>query len=263
MIDGRQETLDNIDYVEELYARWQKDPKGVDGSWRAYFEETTVGPKPVVEMPSGAAESGDKRQPFQLLEQSRVDRLLWAYRDVGYLYARLNPLGDYSPDHSYLPYEDHQEYERLTLEEFGIPAEDLDLVFFAGRSMQPSTAPLRTLIEAFRTTYCSSIGAEFLHIQNKNIRRWLINAMESTHNHPNITFEQRRTILDDLMRTEELVPALHFLVDSAARQGIEDIVLGATHRGRLSILTTILNMSAEELFSRFDENFHPGMYRSE
>ncbi|HMD68932.1 MAG TPA: 2-oxoglutarate dehydrogenase E1 component [Chitinivibrionales bacterium] len=282
MIDGRQETLDNIDYVEELYARWQKDPKGVDGSWRAYFEETTVGPKPVVEMPSGAAESGDKRQPFQLLEQSRVDRLLWAYRDVGYLYARLNPLGDYSPDHSYLPYEDHQEYERLTLEEFGIPAEDLDLVFFAGRSMQPSTAPLRTLIEAFRTTYCSSIGAEFLHIQNKNIRRWLINAMESTHNHPNITVEQRRTILDDLMRTEELehfldtfflgqrrfslegsealVPALHFLVDSAARQGIEDIVLGATHRGRLSILTTILNMSAEELFSRFDENFHPGMY---
>jgi 2-oxoglutarate dehydrogenase E1 component len=274
--------LDNIGYIEELYARWQKDPEGVDGAWRAYFEETIAAPQSVVETPAAGAVPGDNLQPFQLLEQSRVDRLLWAYRDVGYLYARLNPLGDYSPDHSYLPYKDHQEYERLTLEEFGIPADDLDRVFFAGRSMQPSTAPLRTLIEAFRTTYCSSIGVEFLHIQNKNIRRWLVDAMESTRNHPDITAEQRRSILGDLIRTEELehfldtfflgqrrfslegsealVPALHFLVDSAARQGIEDIVIGATHRGRLSILTTILNMSAEELFSRFDENFHPGMY---
>jgi 2-oxoglutarate dehydrogenase E1 component len=264
--------------MEELYALWQKDPEAVEESWRAFFEEEgRPGPSAVPRPPDEAAR-GD-RQPFQLLEQSRVDRLLWAYRDVGYLYSQLNPLGDYSPDHSYIPYEDHAEYERLTLEEFGIPPDDLDLVFFAGRAMQPSTAPLRTLIDAFRTTYCSSIGVEFLHIQNKKIRRWLIEAMESTRNHPDLPPEQKKIVLCDLIRTEEmehfldafflgqrrfslegseaLIPALHFLVDSAAHGSIEDIVIGTTHRGRLSILTTILSMPAEELFSRFDENVGP------
>jgi 2-oxoglutarate dehydrogenase E1 component len=268
--------------MEDLFALWQKNAAAVDGSWNAYFEEVSKAPQQVIGQPEAPGALRGNRQPFQLLEQSRVDRLLWAYRDVGYLYSQLNPLGDYSPDHSYLPYKDHGEYERLTLEEFGIPPEDLDLVFFAGKSMRPSTAPLRAIIEAFRTTYCSSIGVEFLHIQNKNIRTWLIDAMESSRNHPDITPEQRRMILGDLIRTEELehfldsfflgqkrfslegsealIPALHFLVDSIARQGIEDIVIGTTHRGRLSILTTILTMSAEELFERFDENFHPGMY---
>jgi 2-oxoglutarate dehydrogenase E1 component len=270
--------MDNIGYIEELYNLWQSDPAQVDGTWRAFFEEPLAPTAKTENPPADQA----RDQSYQRLKQSRVDRLLWAYRDVGYLYSRLNPLGDFSPDHSYLPYQDHGEYERLTLEEFGIPAEDLDLEFFAGRFMRPQTAPLRTIIEAFRATYCSSIGVEFLHIQNKNIRRWLLGAMEPTHNHPSVSAEQKRTILTDLIRTEELehfldafflgqkrfslegsealIPALHFLVDRAASRGIEDIVLGATHRGRLSILTTILAMTAEELFSRFDENFHPGMY---
>jgi len=268
--------------MEELFVLWLNDPAALGEDWRAYFEDAIVAPQPSHDAIAGTAPAQGDRQPYQLLEQSRVDRLLWAYRDVGYLYSQLNPLGDYSPDHSYLPYHDHGEYERLILEEFGIPPEDLDRVFFAGQSMQPSTAPLRTIVEAFRTTYCSSIGVEFLHIQNKNIRKWLIDAMESTRNHPDLTPAQRRTILGDLVRTEELehfldafflgqkrfslegsealIPALHFLVDSAAQQGIEDIVIGTTHRGRLSVLTTILSMSAEELFSRFDENFHQGMY---
>jgi 2-oxoglutarate dehydrogenase E1 component len=268
--------------MDALFARWQQDPSAVDPAWIAAFEQISSALQEAGKPQARSSPSQDAIQPFQLLEQSRVDRLLWAYRDVGYLYSQLNPLGDFSPDHSYLPYKDHGEYERLTLEEFGIPPDDLDRVFSAGNSMQPSTAPLRTLIEAFRTTYCSSIGVEFLHIQNKNVRRWLIDAMESSRNHPDITIDQKRTILSDLIRTEELehfldsfflgqkrfslegsealIPALHFLVDSAAQQGIEDIVMGTTHRGRLSILTTILTMSAEELFSRFDENFHPGMY---
>jgi 2-oxoglutarate dehydrogenase E1 component len=267
--------LENIAYIEELFALWQKDDEAVDGSWRTFFEQATDGNGPAI----GSIE---KPEPFRFVAQSRVDRLLWAYRDVGYLYAQLNPLGDNSPDHGYLPEQNHSDYERLTLEEFGIPVEDLDREFFAGRFMRPTTGPLRTLIENFRMTYCSSIGVEFLHIQNKNLRRWLIEAMESTHNHPEVTRNQRTTILNDLIRTEELehfldtyflgqrrfslegsealVPALHFLVDSAAHQGIEEIVIGATHRGRLSILTSILDMSAEELFQRFDENFHPGMF---
>ena len=74
----------------------------------------------------------------------------------------------------------HPWNEELNLDEFGIPQNDMDTVFSAGRFMKPSPAPLRDIIEAFRETYCGSIGVEFLHIQDKNIRRWLIEKVEST-----------------------------------------------------------------------------------
>jgi 2-oxoglutarate dehydrogenase E1 component len=215
--------------------------------------------------------------------QSRVDSLLWAYRDVGYLYARLNPLGgDYGPAHDYLNRDGPDTYEKLTPKDFGLTDDDLDAVFSAGRVMKPSPAPLREILAAFQETYCGTIGVEFLHIQDKNIRRWLIEKMESMRNNPSLSAEQKRIILHDLLRTEamehmlhqsfvgqkrfslegseSIVPGLHFLVDSAGRYGIEDFVIGTTHRGRLSILNTILNMTPEEIFSRFEETFRGGMY---
>jgi 2-oxoglutarate dehydrogenase E1 component len=133
----------------------------------------------------------------------------------------------------------------------------------------------------FRKTYCSSVGVEFLHIQNKDIRGWLIRRMESAGNITEFSAEQKRTILRDLMMTEEMenmlhrtflgekrfsiqgadavIPALHFLADSAHRFGIEEIVMGTSHRGRLSILNLILNQSPEDIFRLFEENFVPGI----
>ncbi len=268
--------MDNLTYIEEVYRDWQKNPSGVDSVWDAHFRATT-GPDGRREPQGQTAPAGD-----MAYRQSRVDSLLWAFRDIGYLYARLNPLGgDYGPDHDYLPRGDKGTYQKLTLEEFGISEADLDTVFSAGRAMKPSKAPLGEILAAFQETYCGSIGVEFLHIQDKNIRRWLIEQMEATRNKPNLSANQKRTILNDLIRTEALermlgqsfvgqkrfsvegseaiVPGLHFLVDSAYRYGVEEFVIGMTHRGRLAILHTILHMTPEELFSRFAENFHPGM----
>ncbi len=266
--------MDNTSYIEDLYRRWQQDPAAVDKAWDAYFRET-AGPPAAPPAPIAADDMAYR--------QSRVDSLLWAYRDVGYLYARLNPLGgDYGPMHDYLNRDGPDVYEKLTPGEFGIAKSDLDTVFSAGRAMKPSPAPLREIIAAFEETYCRSIGVEFLHIQDKHIRHWLIEKMESTRNKPALSVEQKRIILQDLLRAEALermlhqsfvgqkrfslegseaiVPGLHFLVDSAGRYGIEDFVIGTTHRGRLSILNAILRMTPEEIFSRFEENFQPGMY---
>ena len=216
-------------------------------------------------------------------KQSRVDSLLWAYRDVGYLYARLNPLSaGYSPDHGYLRQLPQETYEQLSLEEFGLSEADLDTPFSAGRVMKPSPAPLREILQAFRETYCGHVGVEFLHIQNKPIRRWLIERMESSRNRPALPREQKRVILEDLVRAEEfehflhttfvgqkrfslegseaLIPALHVLADSARENGIEEIVLGTTHRGRLTILNRILDMPPEEVFSFFEGDYPPQMY---
>ncbi len=112
--------------------------------------------------------------------------------------------------------------------------------------MQPYRMPLRDIIAALRQTYCSYIGVEFLHIQNRKVRRWLIERLESDRNHPRIEPERKRIILEDLIRAEEfehflhstfvgqkrfslegaeaIIPGLHFLVDSARRYGVEHFV---------------------------------------
>jgi 2-oxoglutarate dehydrogenase E1 component len=268
--------MDNTAYIEDLYRQWQRDPAAVAEAWDAWFRRVEGPPAERREAVAGAPARD------MAYRQSRVDSLLWAHRDIGYLYARLNPLGDYGPNHDYLLREAAYPYETLTLEEFGLSEQDLDTEFSTGRAMKPSPAPLREIIAAFRETYCGSIGVEFLHIQDKRIRRWLIEKMESARNRPSLTDRRKRIILEDLLRTETfehmlhqsfagqkrfslegseaIIPGLHFLVDSADRFGIEDFVIGTTHRGRLAILNTILHMTPEEIFSRFEENFLPEMY---
>jgi 2-oxoglutarate dehydrogenase E1 component len=266
--------MDNVSYIEKLCGEWEQNPSAVGAAWDAYLRQATG------DEPTGAAAGRTSDMAYR---QSRVDSLLWAYRDIGYLYARLNPLAaGHGRDHDYLHQDSVDAYERLTLDGFGISADDLDTVFSAGRAMKPSRAPLREIIAAFRETYCGSIGVEFLHIQDKRIRGWLIDKMESSRNRPTLDAGQKRIILEDLLRTEAfehmlhqsfvgqkrfslegseaMIPGLHFLVDSAGRYGIEDYVIGTTHRGRLAILNTILHMTPEEIFSTFEENFAPGMY---
>ena len=269
--------MNNVPYIENLYREWEKDPSAVGAAWDTYFRKTI---KPSGISPQAVTQAGANDMAYR---QSRVDSMLWAYRDIGYLYAHLNPLDENDqPNHDYLHRDDAVAYEKLTLDEFGIPQEDMDTVFSAGRFMKPSPAPLRDIIAAFRETYCGSIGVEFLHIQDKNIRRWLIEKMESTRNRPKLDASQKRIILEDLLRTEALertlhqffvgqkrfslegseaiIPGLHFLVDSAPRYDIKEFVIGTTHRGRLSILNTILHMTPEELFSTFEDKVEFGMY---
>lgn len=266
--------MSNLSYIESLYLQWQADPSSVGEFWDAYFRDARS--TAAVLEPSAAPNPATLKS----YKQGRVDSLLWAYRDVGYIHAKLNPLGgDFGPAHSYLAGDSAERYEDLTLNEFGLSDADLDTEFSAGRVMQPAKAPLRDIIAAFRETYCRTIGVEFLHIQDKNIRKWMIHKMESTRNRPVLDAGQRRTILEDLLRTETferalhryfvgqkrfslegsetIVPALHFLVDNARKYRIDEIAIGTTHRGRLSLLNTILNMTPEEIFWRFEEDHLP------
>jgi 2-oxoglutarate dehydrogenase E1 component len=272
--------VSNLNYIEQIYVQWKADPASVGSAWDAYFRDagnTAIQQgRPPALSPAEPADGGENKT----FKQGRVNSLLWAYRDVGYIHAKLNPLGgDYGPAHSYLARDGGERYEELTLDEFGLSESDLDTVFNAGRVIQPPKGPLRDILAALRDTYCRTVGAEFLHIQDKTIRRWLIHKMESTHNRPTLDAAQRRTILRDLIRTEAfekalhryfvgqkrfslegseaVVPALHFLVDSAGRHQGDEIAIGTTHRGRLSLLNTILHMTPEEIFWRFEESHLP------
>jgi 2-oxoglutarate dehydrogenase E1 component len=153
----------------------------------------------------------------------------------------------------------------------------MDLEFSSGGYLKPERAPLKTIIQSLQETYCSYIGAEILHIPNKPIRRWLIEKIETDNNRPHWNLDEKREILADLIKTEELerfihshyigqkrfslegaevlIPALHYIVNTAAHTGIQEIVLGMAHRGRLDVLTQILGKPAEEIFVTFEDNY--------
>ncbi|TVQ37587.1 MAG: 2-oxoglutarate dehydrogenase E1 component [Spirochaetaceae bacterium] len=294
--------LSTARFFEDLYERWKSRPDDVSVEWQRYFQSldsgrsgtigvangqpsTSAQPLPGVAGPAGAAvgAADELNAARAAYKQSRVNALIWAYRDVGYIYADLNPLKNYStPELRYLYYTMQANYEKLSLSAFGLTDEDLDQQFSTGGYFQPERMKLRDLVGALQQTYCASIGAEILHIQNKPMRRWLIDKIESPASQASWTPRQKIRFQKDLIKAEEfeqfvqsnfigqkrfsleggevLIPALRFLIDSAADRGLKEIVLGMAHRGRLNVFTNALRKPGAETFSRFFDNYMPYTY---
>ena len=272
-----------IPWIEELHERWRADPTSVEPQWNDFFQNQES--NHIALKRRGGAAPGEVPVPTDIaFKQSRVDSLLWAYRDVGYLYAHLNPLAPAEGEQKNYYAEPAHTYEQLTLSEFGLSESDLLEEFWAGSVLSRSKMKLADIIQALRETYCSTVAVEFLHIQNKPIRRWLIQEMESTRNNPSFGTEKRKVILEDLLEAEEfehfmhtafigqkrfslegaesVIPALHHLVDAAPDRGIREIIMGMTHRGRLTVLNRILNKPPVELFREFEGIEDPGDFSS-
>jgi 2-oxoglutarate dehydrogenase E1 component len=271
----------DIQWIEELHERWQADPKSLDPQWNEFFQHQESS-HIALKRRGGAVASEGPLPTDMAFKQSRVDSLLWGYRDVGYLYAHLNPLAPAEGEQKNYYAEPAHTYEQLTLSEFGLSDTDLQTEFWAGSVFSRSKMKLADIIQALRETYCGAVAVEFLHIQNKPIRRWLIQQMESARNKPLFGIEKKKTILDDLVTAEEfehfmhtafigqkrfslegaesVIPALHHVVDSAPGLGITDIELGMTHRGRLTVLNRILGKPMEDVFSEFEGQEDPDDY---
>jgi 2-oxoglutarate dehydrogenase E1 component len=273
----------DIPWIEELQERWLSDPTSVDPQWSEFFQNQESS-HIALKRRGGAVANASALPTDVAFKQSRVDSLLWGYRDVGYLYAHLNPLAPAEGEQKNYYTEPAHTYEQLTLSEFGLSETDLESEFWAGSVFSRSKMKLADIIRALRETYCSTVAVEFLHIQNKPIRRWLIQEMESSRNKPSFDREKKKVILDDLLTAEEfehfmhtafigqkrfslegaesVIPALHHLVDSAPDMGIREIIMGMTHRGRLTVLNRILNKPPVELFREFEGIEDPGDFSS-
>jgi 2-oxoglutarate dehydrogenase E1 component len=246
----------NLDVIESAYRSWQQNPASMDQSWRSFFEGFELG----VGQPFLAAVDGR--------DQTKVVLLINAYRNLGHRIAHLDPLKE--PDKT---------HPLLELSEFGLEAADLvrtcDTTPFVGLPK----ATLGQLIEALRETYCRTIGAEYMHIQDTRVRRWLQERMEPRRNQPNFGREKKRWILKSLHYAElferflharfvsqkrfslegaeTLIPLLDAIVERSAEGGVREIVLGMAHRGRLNVLANILRKPYQELFAEFEENYLP------
>ncbi len=215
--------------------------------------------------------------------QHRVDALIEAYRELGHLYAKINPLGSYMPPNlRYSWITQHGIGKELDPATYGLKESDLDDAFSAPVSFDPPRAPLREIIAKLEKTYAGPMGAEFLHIRNRPMRRWLISQLEGRERLKPWTDEELQRWQRDLIRAEEfegfvhsrfigqkrfslegtevLIPALRYLFTEAGRRSVKDIVIGMAHRGRLNVLTNAMRKPASEIFAMFAGQYHPHTY---
>jgi 2-oxoglutarate dehydrogenase E1 component len=249
----------NLDLIDAQYQRWRSDPQSVDEPWRFFFEGFELG---------GAALPSAGVQDGRLVG---LVRLIDAYRDLGHLLAKLDPLSDALPSHPL-----------LALSEFGLSDSDLDRTFDTSSFVGLPQATLRQLLAILKETYCRTIGVEYMHIQDMRIRRWLQEQMEPRRNQPRMAHRQKLRILLELHfaelfekflhskyvgqkrfsleGSETLIPLLDALVEKAADSGVREIVFGMAHRGRLNVLANTINKPYDEIFHEFEDNYLPNSF---
>ncbi|MDP3669440.1 MAG: 2-oxoglutarate dehydrogenase E1 component [Telluria sp.] len=273
----------NAPYVEELYEAYLDNPGSVPDNWRAYFDAMQNVPavdgsnKPDVAHASVIASFAEraKQGPIRVVSASAdaemgrkrvaVTQLISAYRYLGSQWANLDPL---------------QRQERPSIPElepsfYGFTDADMDIQFnISNTYFGTETASLRDLLNLLRDTYCRSIGAEFMYIGDPAEKRWLQEKLESIRSSPTFSAEKKIHILDRLTAAEGLERYLHtkyvgqkrfslegsesFMasidetIQRAGQNGVQEIVIGMAHRGRLNVLVNTLGKSPQELFGEFE-----------
>jgi 2-oxoglutarate dehydrogenase E1 component len=246
----------NPEYVETLYRRYREDPHSVDESWALVFAGYDFA---IAGGPAAPAAAGTSRP---------VADLVHSYRELGHLVADVDPL-DRSP----------RRHPLLELTEFGFEEADLDRVMDCAPFRGLGPAPLRDLAAALREAYGGTLGVEYLMISDKAQREWLQERMEPSRNRPELGPEDRVGLLDRVIAAETfeqflhtsyvgqkrfsleggeaLIPLLDTVVEEAAAQATEELVMGMPHRGRLNVLAHILRKPYELILAEFEGSFLP------
>ncbi len=246
----------DVNAIEQLFIQYQNDSNSVDKSWQDFFKGFEFAK---VDYSS----SGTATIPENVSKEFKVINLINGYRMRGHLFTKTNPVRNrrkYKPD--------------MSLEVFGLSEKDLDTVFQAGSEIALGPAKLRDIISHLETTYCNSIGAEYMFIRNPDLLKWLETRMESNRNIPSFTKEEKTSILKKITQAvvfenflatkfvgqkrfsleggESFLPAMNALMEHGVKLGIEDYVIGMAHRGRLNVLANIMNKPTVDIFTEFE-----------
>ncbi len=290
----------NTSFIEALYERYLDDPGNVAAEWRSYFEDlkqdaldadaaAADSDSDAGEAPEPEPDEGDKpaplnnhnqdelftAQPAQPApppaavnvdnkKQASVLQLINAHRFRGHQQADLDPLklrerpGTAELDPAY----------------YGLTDEDLNLAFNTGSLFAPDELPLAEIIDIVKTTYCRTIGAEYMHINDTEQKRWIQQQLEETRGGADFSPRKRRRILERVIAAnaleeylhkkyvgqkrfsleggESLIPMLDEIVQSGGRAGLREVVVGMAHRGRLNVLVNIVGKLPGDLFGEFE-----------
>ena len=247
-------------YLDEVYASYKKDPSSVDESWQRFFEGFEFSLQKYGE--EGATELNSK--------EINVRNLIHAYRTRGHLEAKTNPIR-----------ERLDRKARLTLEDHGLSEADLDTEFEVGNVIGIGRATLRKIVEALRATYTGTIGFEYMYVRDPEILDWFKQKVEldALNFNPSHTEKERilsklneAVVFENFLHTkyigqkrfsleggESTIPALDALINRSADLGVEEIVIGMAHRGRLNVLVNIMGKTYEQVFNEFEGSSLPDM----
>lgn len=263
-----QSGFDNLSLVDEMYAKFRENPHSVDSSWRKVFAEEE-------DRRATAASTGmvSRLLVDQLTSGGvRIYHLINAYRTYGHYLAKVNPIATSQAEEPW----------QLKLETLGFADEELNTHFPTCGLMKEPTATLREIIAYLRETYCEKIGIEYMGLENPDMEKWLQNQIEPNQFKIALTFEQKKMILQHLNKSElfelflhtkytgqkrfsleggeTLIPVLDAIIEKGSQLGIEEFILGMAHRGRLNVLSNILDKSHADIFSEFEEGYIPDSF---
>ena len=258
----------NADLLDEYHQRWKKDPASVDSTWSAFFEGFELGLSPtrngkgITEAPVLPGMDGQLR--------NRIDSLANNYRILGHTQAKLDPLSEAT-----------SEQPALALKEFGLEETPPDTIVSSRYFRDATPLPFEDLLKNLRATYSDTIGLEFMHIQDRTKREWLRQRMEARVMAPLPDAARQKQYLRWLMEAEtfeqfvhtkfigqkrfslqggeSLMVILETILNDCPSAGVQEIVMGMAHRGRLTVLANFLKKSYDVIFKEFSENYVPDL----
>ncbi len=245
-----------IGAIEELYKNYLQNPQEIDESWRNFFEGFELARK------SYESKSLDLVDKSHLEKEFCILNLINGYRQRGHLFTRTNPVRrrrQYNPT--------------LDIQNFGLAESDLNVIFEAGKEIGIGAATLSAIIAHLEQTYCESVGVEYLYMRQPELIEWLKHKMESSRNNEILQPSVKKGIFRNLKEavgfesfihkkfvgakrfslegTEGLIPALNAIIEYGVELGLEEYVIGISHRGRLNVLANILKKPYENIFKEF------------
>lgn len=262
-------------YIESIYESYQQNPESVDPELKKFFEGFDFAYHKINENESAV---GGSTQPLNnnstpvapiavsgdvnLSKEFAVYELIQNYRKKGHLEANTNPIRPRKDRGAFLSHTD-----------FGLTDQDLNKKFAAGALINLPNATLKEIIEKLRFIYCGSIGIQYTYMNRKEIFEWSKQRFEELMNMKFSTEERKRilhklnygVIFEKFLSTkfigqkrfgleggENMIPALDRILTGAADEGVEEVVIGMAHRGRLNVLANILRKTYDQIFTEFE-----------
>lgn len=245
-------------YIEQLYLEFQKNPESIHEQWRQFFAgyDFAQSDKPLSSHTDNSA----------ILEKEfAVMSLIHGYRSRGHLLSNTNPIRKRKDRKPFLQISDYDLHDN-----------DLNYQSHAGNELGLNQALVKDIITRLQTVYCGPIGFEYVYIEDRLRRNWLRNRIESRNISKDygLNLDQKKRILEKLndavifekfLHTkyvgqkrfsleggESLIPGLDAIINSGVDLGVEEVVIGMAHRGRLNVLANIMKKTYEQLFNEFE-----------
>ena len=270
----------HVAYLDEMYAAYKNDPSSIDSSWKEFFDGFDFALTHYEGVGTPVAPAVSENQPVRLSgtimhvdslpKEIRVRAMIHAYRSRAHLRSKTNPVR-----------ERRDRKPLIDPENFGLAQEDMQTVFEAGKEIGIGAATLAKILDALKTIYEGPMGFEFLYIRNAEMLDWFKSKIEKEALAFAPSYEEKKRILfklnqavvfENFLHTkylgqkrfsleggESTIPFLDAVINTAAQHGVEEVMIGMAHRGRLNVLANIMGKTYEQIFSEFEGTAKPDL----